>query len=91
MKRKSKPWKSTDVWESDKSYIHPDISEAEVFGKVCLGIHPVTGESYYYFRVGMTCPQDWAERVHAEETAEETGVGEAGDDIQPQFPWKIKP
>jgi hypothetical protein len=86
VKRKSRHWKSTDVWESVKSYIHPDISEAEVFGKVCLGIDPVTGDSYYYFRVGMSCSQEWAARIHAEETGEDS----AGD-LQVAFPWRVRP
>lgn len=53
------------VWESKRLYEHPVPHQKGVFGRIALGDPGV-----YYFLVGnvhMSCPQDWAAKIHAEE------------------------
>jgi len=52
-------------WESKELHEHPAKHQAGTYGKVGLSKAGV-----YYFQVGsshMSCPQDWAAKIHAEE------------------------
>ena len=70
---------STTVWQSKKQYEHPAPHQAGVFGYVCI-----SGVGVYALKVGasmMSCPQDWASRIHAQEMAQQNVIREAVDYI----------
>ncbi len=57
-----------DKWISQGLYEHPAKHQAGVFGNITLS--PV---GVYALKVGgghMSCPQDWAAAIHAEETGQ---------------------
>lgn len=59
----------SDQWQSHQLHEHPAPHRTGTWGKVCLSIAGV-----YYLRVGgsnMSCPQDWAARIQAEEQQQE--------------------
>ncbi len=62
-----------DKWISKSLYQHPAPQHKGIYGRVCLNDHVGTkdrGTFIYYFLVSgcrMTCPQDWASRIHVEE------------------------
>ncbi len=56
-------------WESKRLHEHPAPHNKGTWGKVCI-----TDIGVYYLQVGgsqMSCPQDWAARVQAEEEDQE--------------------
>lgn len=56
----------TNLWISLEPHQHPAPHQAGTYGFVAL-----SSAGVYYLRVGnthMSCPQDWAARIHAEET-----------------------
>lgn len=53
------------IWESKTLHEHPAEHQKERYGKVVLSAAGV-----YCLEVGgciMSCPQDWAAKIHAEE------------------------
>jgi len=57
-----------DKWKSTGLYEHPAKHQAGTYGNVVLSTAGV-----YAFRAGvstMSCPQDWAAAIHAEETGQ---------------------
>jgi hypothetical protein len=57
-----------DTWKSIGLYEHPEKHQAGAYGNVALSPAGV-----YVLRVGgshMSCPQDWAAAIHAEETGQ---------------------
>ena len=72
----------TEKWTSSGMYEHPAKHQAGVYGKVVL-----SGAGAYGFMVGssrMSCPQDWAEAIHAEET------GQTGSLIIRKIPEQLR-
>jgi hypothetical protein len=62
----------SDKWISAGLYEHPAKHQKGVFGNV--GQSPA---GIYFLRVGgshMSCPQDWAAKIHAEETGQAVAV-----------------
>jgi hypothetical protein len=72
-------------WTSQGMYEHPAKHQAGVFGNVVLSPAGV-----YALRVGsstMSCPQDWAAGIHAEETGQ-TGsmiIRKVPEDLRRKF------
>lgn len=61
-----------DSWKSSKLYEHPARHQAGVFGIVVL-----SSAGVYCFRVGgsmMSCPQDWATKIHHDEGNENLSI-----------------
>lgn len=59
-----------DQWKSIDLYEHPAKHQAGTYGNVVLSTAGV-----YCLRVGggnMSCPQDWAAKIHHDETNEKT-------------------
>ena len=57
-----------DKWKSTGLYEHPAKHQAGVYGNIKLSTAGV-----YALQVGastMSCPQDWATAIHAEETGQ---------------------
>jgi len=80
VKKRTDPWKLTNRWESSKVYKHlekPEVGE----GQVCLEVDRM-GKPFYFFRVRMPCPQEWAAKIHAQETGEDKD-----GDLQGEIPW----
>lgn len=62
-------------WQSKKLYEHPAKHQTGTVGKIDL-----SGAGVYVLRVGgsyMSCPQDWAAKIHAEELAGQSNTYEA--------------
>ena len=60
---------SKNQWESKRLHNHPAPHQMGTWGKICLSEAGV-----YYLKVGgshMSCPQDWAARIQAEEQESE--------------------
>ena len=56
------------AWTSNGLYEHPARHQAGTYGKIILH-----DSGIYSFQVGgshMSCPQDWAAKIHAEETGQ---------------------
>jgi len=72
-------------WESSGLYEHPARHQAGVYGKITL-----SNVGVYGLMVGgshMSCPQDWAAGIHAEETGQ-TGsmiIRKVPEDLRRQF------
>lgn len=70
---------ATTVWQSKNQHEHPAQHNAGTFGYVCL-----SGTGVYALKVGasiMSCPQDWASKIHAQEMAQQNVIREAVDYI----------
>lgn len=55
-----------EKWKSTGLYEHPANQQAGTYGKIVL-----SEAGIYNLKVGgslMSCPQDWAAKIHAEET-----------------------
>lgn len=71
-----------EKWESVGLYEHPAKHQAGVYGNVVLSTAGV-----YALRVGggnMSCPQEWAAAIHAEET------GQVGSMIIRKIPEQLR-
>jgi len=72
----------TDKWKSIGLYEHPAKHMAGTYGNVVLSTAGI-----YALRVGsstMSCPQDWAAAIHAEET------GQTGSMIIRKVPEQLR-
>lgn len=75
-----------DKWKSQGLYEHPAKHQAGTFGNIVLSPAGV-----YCLRVGggnMSCPQDWASAIHAEETGQVGGamiIRKIPDDLRRAF------
>lgn len=71
-----------DKWKSTGLYEHPAKHQAGVYGNVVL-----SSAGVYGLRVGgssMSCPQDWAAAIHADET------GQTGSMIIRKVPEQLR-
>jgi len=74
-----------EKWKSTGLYEHPAKHQAGTFGNITL-----SSAGIYALRVGgssMSCPQDWAAGIHAEETGQ-TGsmiIRKIPDDLRREF------
>lgn len=65
----------TTIWQSKNQYEHPGEYHVEVYGFVCM-----SGAGVYALKVGasmMSCPQDWASRIHSQEMVQQNVIREA--------------
>ena len=63
------------VWQSKNLYEHPAPHNAGRHGYVCM-----SGAGVYVLKVGgsvMSCPQDWASKIHAQEIGRQNPIREA--------------
>ncbi len=71
-----------EKWKSIGLYEHPAKHQAGVYGNIIL-----SSAGVYALKVGgshMSCPQDWAAGIHAEET------GQAGSMIIRKVPEELR-
>lgn len=77
-----------EKWKSQGLYEHPATHQKGVYGHISL-----SSAGVYVLRVGgsyMSCPQDWAALIHAEETGQ-TGsmiVRKVPEDLRRKFKAK---
>ena len=74
-----------DKWQSTGMYEHPAKHQAGRFGQITQ-----SDAGIYAFKVGgsrMSCPQDWAAAIHAEETGQSGSiiVRKVPDDLRRRF------